>query len=202
MLSPFILASRSPRRKALLEKLNLPFEVVSSSVQEDHISSAEPDKLVRRLALEKAQEVAKQFPHRVVIGADTVVVLDGTVMGKPAHQAEAKEMLNLLSGRRHTVFTGVAIVKNANAEEHTFYDRTGVTFFPLTHEMIDRYVRNTPPLDKAGAYGIQDWSACFVEKIDGCYNNVVGFPLSRFAQLLRTPAIQERFGIDHFMSDG
>ncbi|MDP6457030.1 MAG: Maf family protein [Candidatus Marinimicrobia bacterium] len=198
MKSQFILASGSPRRKALLQKLDVPFEVIPSSVQECHTNAADPAELVQQLALEKAREVAQHFPDRVVIGADTVVVLGDTVMGKPAHEAEAKEMLRALSGNRHTVFTGVAIVKKSREEKYTFYEKTDVTFLPLTNEMIDYYIRSATPLDKAGAYGIQDWSACFVEKINGCYNNVVGFPISKFAQLLRTAKIQKRFSTNSF----
>lgn len=202
MQPPFILASGSPRREALLRKLDLPFEVVPSSVSEDHGEASNPEELVQQLALMKARDVAGRFPDRVVIGADTVVVLGEIIIGKPADKDEARGILRSLSGKKHTVFTGVALVKNVEEEEHIFYERTDVTFFPLEDEMIDYYVGTFRPLDKAGAYGIQDWSACFVEKIEGCYNNVVGFPLARFVQLLKTSAVKSQFNINHSILSG
>lgn len=194
MTAQFILASDSPRRKELLRMLNLSLRVVPSGVEEDYSLPGTPEELVCRFALKKANDVAIRFPERIVLGADTIVVLDGQILGKPVDLPQAKEMLSRLSGQTHTVFTGVAMIKQSQKANHTFCERTTVKFFPLSGEMIDYYVENCGPLDKAGAYAIQDWSACFVESISGCYHNVMGFPVSRFIWVLRRPDINERFG--------
>ena len=137
--------------------------------------------MVRRLALEKASDVAVRRRNGIVIGADTVVVLKDHVLGKPRNTGEAASMLRMLSGRSHSVYTGVALVDARSEQATTFYERTRVTFRTISATEIRKYVRSGSPLDKAGAYGIQDdFGAVFVEKVSGCFYTVVGFPLSRF----------------------
>ncbi|MFQ6674508.1 MAG: Maf family protein [Fidelibacterota bacterium] len=201
MEASFILASGSPQRRELLSQLDIPFDVFPSTVEEDVQLHEEPEILVQRIALRKARQVGTRFPRRIVIGADTVVVLHGNVFGKPADRPEAAAMLRMLSGETHAVFTGVALVKRAAHAEHTFSERTDVTFLNPSDEMIDHYVRTYTPLDKAGAYGIQDWAACFVTSINGCYNNVVGFPVARFMDVLRNQAIQALFGPYNYLGN-
>jgi len=190
----FILASNSPQRKKLLNILNIPFDVIPSKVEENFDPDLAPEILVCKLALKKAQLVSSLYPDFIVIGADTIVVLKNRILGKPSTLSEAREMLQILSGETHTVYTGVALVKQSDEVTYSFYEQTEVTFYPLSSDMIDYYVQTFSPLDKAGAYGIQDWSACFVESISGCYHNVVGFPLPKFVSVLRNPDIEILFG--------
>jgi septum formation protein len=176
-----ILASSSPRRAALLRQLGLEFEVVPSSVQEDVNGSRSPIRLVTNLARKKANEVATRVSGGIIVGADTVVVLDGKRLGKPHDAAEAKEMLRSLSGREHCVYTGFELLHMPSRESMSDYETTRVKFRNLSTEEIDAYVKSGSCFDKAGAYGIQDdFGAVFVERIDGCYYNVVGFPLTKF----------------------
>ncbi|WP_397547844.1 Maf family protein [Rhodothermus marinus] len=183
---PLILASRSPRRRKLLAQLGLDFEVHPSDLDENATNHRLPEQLVEQLALEKARTVAARFPEALTLGADTIVVLDGDVLNKPADEAEARAMLRRLSGRTHTVYTGVALVHPASQREIVDYEATEVTFAPLTDAEIDAYVATGSPLDKAGAYGIQDdYGAVFIRRIEGDYYNVVGLPLHRLYRMLR-----------------
>ncbi len=189
-LMKIILASQSPRRKKLLEQLGLTFEVIPSSINED-ISGFEPPAFVEELALQKAQDVATSLHKCLVIGADTIVVLDGEILGKPSNHIEASQMLSKLSSKTHSVFTGVAFVQadkiNNNNRTHVFSVETKVTFGTLASNEIDAYVATGSPMDKAGSYGIQDdWGAVFVEGINGDYNNVVGLPIYKFYQELKS----------------
>ena len=137
--------------------------------------------MVKRLAREKAADVASRARSGIVIGADTIVVLDGHVLGKPRDPREARSMLRRLSGQTHTVYTGVALIDARTGRSTVFHERTRVTFRKISAQEIAEYVRSGSPLDKAGAYGIQDdFGAVFVEKVSGCFYTVVGFPLSRF----------------------
>src|SRR5690606_10992426 len=158
-MEPLILASASPRRRELLAMVGCPFEVVEPHVDEgmDEAGSAGPDpgSLVEAVARRKAEAVAARFPGRLVVGADTVVVLDGQVMGKPTGPAEAVRMLQQLSGRWHTVYTGVAVAGPEPGAVETRHVRTDIRFRPLQPAWIERYVHTGEPLDKAGAYGIQ-----------------------------------------------
>ncbi len=182
---PLVLASRSPRRHQLLERLGVPFSVHPSDADEAIPPGTAPDDAVRLLAGRKAEAVAPRHPEALTLGADTVVVLGGRVLGKPADAAEAAAMLRRLSGRTHTVYTGVALVHGGRTV--TACEATEVTFASLTDAEIAAYVETGSPLDKAGAYGIQDdWGAFFVEGIRGDYYNVVGLPLHRLARTLRT----------------
>jgi len=178
--SPIILASNSPRRKDLLELINLSFKVITSSVHEDFDIDLVPTDFAKHYANLKALDVAQKYPDSLVIGADTIVVLDDEIIGKPVDENDSKSMLRKLSGRTHTVITGVSLVWRDRNIEDTFYEKTKVTFLNLTEEQIQFYIENYHPLDKAGSYGIQDWFAVCVKKIDGCFYNVMGFPLSKF----------------------
>jgi septum formation protein len=176
-----ILASSSPRRANLLRQLGLEFEIVPSPVEENVNGYRSPVRLVTALARRKAAEVASQVANGVIVGADTVVVLDGKQLGKPRDAREAKEMLTQLSGREHCVYTGFTLLHMPSRESITDYEVTRVKFRELSAEEVEAYVRSGSCYDKAGAYGIQDdFGAVFVERIDGCYYNVVGFPLTKF----------------------
>ncbi len=184
---PFILASRSPRRHKLLAQLGLDFEVHPSDLDEQATLYQPPDELVEHLALAKARLVAPCFPEALTLGADTIVVIDGTVLNKPADAAEARAMLRRLSGRTHTVYTGLALLHPVSKREVTASEATRVSFAPLSDEEIEAYIATGSPLDKAGAYGIQDdYGAVFIRRIEGDYYNVVGLPLHRLYRLLRT----------------
>ena len=178
---PIILASGSPRRAHLMSVLGLPFTVRESGVEEIIDETLAPVAIVRGLAFRKASAVASQLSSGIVIGADTIVVLEGKILGKPATKEEAVGMLLALSGKTHSVFTGFALVDAESKKSYISFERTDVTFRVLRRDEIERYVAAGSPMDKAGAYGIQDdYGAVFVEKIDGCFYNVVGFPVSKF----------------------
>ncbi|WP_338750433.1 Maf family protein [Bacillus sp. FJAT-52991] len=183
-MSNIILASSSPRRKELLQQIGLPFTVIVSDVDETISHPMSSEETVMQLASRKACAVAKHHEKDVVIGADTIVVLDGEILGKPKDRSDAKRMLSKLSGREHSVYTGVAIVKEK--KQHAFYEKTNVTFWELSDEEVDTYLNSGEPFDKAGAYGIQGRGAVFVKKIDGDYFSVVGLPVaSLYRQLQR-----------------
>ncbi len=185
---PLVLASASPRRRQLLTQMGLAFTVQPADIDETAPDDIEPSALVRHLALEKAVAVAHHHPDALVLGADTIVVRAGRVLGKPADAREAEQMLTSLSGQMHTVFTGLALVHTASARREAAHEETDVYFDPLSSEEIAAYVATGSPLDKAGAYGIQDdYGAVFIHRIVGDYYNVVGLPLSRLYKLLRGP---------------
>ena len=180
-----ILASGSPRRKELLAQAGFNFKVEVSNADED-VAEESPTEMVEELAARKAQAVVnlhnKEEDDCLVIGADTIVVLDGKVLGKPADEEAAKAMLSALSGRTHQVYTGVAlfsIKKGIVEKKKTFHECTDVTMVPITEREIADYVASGDPLDKAGAYGIQGPAAVFISGIKGDYYNVVGLPVSR-----------------------
>ncbi len=181
-----ILASASPRRAELLAGLGLAFTVTPSLYVEQHENRpSAPEHLVELLALGKAQEVGRRLGHGLILGADTVVMRDGAVLEKPADPEDARRMLRRLSGGWHEVFTGLALCEAHTGRKSTGHERTRVKFRPLAPEEIDAYVRTGEPMDKAGAYGIQGMGAVLVERIEGCYSNVVGLPLARLALMLR-----------------
>ncbi|UCD37682.1 MAG: septum formation inhibitor Maf [Fidelibacterota bacterium] len=180
-----ILASASPRRQALVTRLKIPFEIVAPEYEETHHPDEDPETTCRRLAEEKAGLVARRFPGDLVVGADTIVVLGREVLGKPTDSDDARRMLQALSGQTHLVKTAVALVLLDQKHHSGFIETTKVTFHPLETAEIDRYVALDPPLDKAGAYGIQDLSGIFVKQVNGCYHNVVGLPLARFYMHLK-----------------
>lgn len=184
-MSYIILASGSPRRKELLAQVNLSFDVRVSSCEEI-ITKTIPSDIVMELSDIKASDIASQLSTSekedcYVIGADTIVAIEGKILGKPANETEAYSMLESLSGSIHQVYTGVTLIHyiNGTISKKSFYEKTDVHFYPLTPEKIKYYVSTGDCLDKAGAYGIQGYAAAFVKKIDGCYNNVVGLPIAR-----------------------
>lgn len=179
-----ILASASPRRRELLAQAGLAFEVVPSGWEESAPAGFSPQQRVQALARGKAQDVARLHPQDVVIGADTLVFLDGEPLGKPHSQKEAADMLARLSGRTHQVMTGVCILA-PGGKEICFAAETEVTFYPLGEEEIAAYIATGEPMDKAGAYGIQGRGAVLVRSICGDYNNVVGLPLAETVRALR-----------------
>ena len=177
----FILASASPRRRELLQQIDASFEVKVSSVEEVTGGNLAPAEIVVENAVRKAKAVAEAFPGDAVLGADTIVFLDGRVYGKPKDGEEAKAMLRALAGREHEVATGIAWVHAG--EVFTDVETTRVFFAPLTEEAIDAYVKTGEPLDKAGAYAIQGRAAQFIESIEGSFSNVVGLPLYAVCRL-------------------
>lgn len=182
-MAEIILASASPRRKELLETAGLSFTVKVADVEEIIEENMSADEVVRSLALQKAKAVAKDNADAVVIGADTVVVLDGEILGKPKSKENAVELLMMLSGRSHTVYTGVAMIQGGKIKN--FSEATEVEFYPLTKEEIEAYVATEEPMDKAGAYGIQGRGCVLIRKINGDYFNVVGLPVSAVYRELR-----------------
>lgn len=183
-----ILASGSPRRAAILRNAGLEFDVRVAGVDESRLGQETPEGYVRRLAETKALAVAalerEAGERAVVIGADTTVVAGGAMLEKPVDADDARRMLRLLSGRSHDVLTGVALVRMPDRERISFVESTRVIFASLTDEQIDSYIATGEPFDKAGAYGIQGIGGTFVSKIEGCYFNVMGLPLSRVWQAL------------------
>lgn len=182
-MSRLVLASASPRRRELMSLAGFDFEVITADVDEVLDHSLSPCELVMSLSFQKASAVAELKPDATVIGADTVVVLGGKVLGKPKSEADAVQMLQSLSGNTHEVYTGVCIIKGDRV--HKFFECTKVTFWPLEDELIAEYVASKEPMDKAGAYGIQGKGCVLVKGIEGDYFNVVGFPVSRFCREIK-----------------
>lgn len=212
-MNEIILASASPRRKELLAQIGIPFRVCVSDCEEI-ITETLPERVVCELSRQKARDVWQKLKKeqvsatggsgglsaeeadsnqaaggvkKLVIGADTVVAYDGRILGKPADVEQAVEMLTLLAGNTHQVYTGVTFCYQENGTEklHTFYERTEVTVYPMSREEITAYVETGEPMDKAGAYGIQGRFAAYVKEIRGDYNNVVGLPVGRLYQELK-----------------
>lgn len=175
-----ILASKSPRRQILLKQIGLDFTIIPSNVDEDLSIKLKPKEFVKHYAKKKARAVSKKNSSSLVIGADTIVSIKNRILGKPNSRKESFEMLRSLSGKTHTVFTGVSIQKKDEKINATFFDSTNVTFKNLLDEEIDYYIKKYKPFDKAGSYGIQDWFSVCIKKIEGCYFNVVGLPLNKF----------------------
>ncbi|NLC07536.1 MAG: septum formation inhibitor Maf [Syntrophomonadaceae bacterium] len=185
-----VLASASPRRAELLKKIGLDFIVrpaVTAEIIKPHLDLLEQ---VKGLALQKALAVAETLPAGLVIGADTIVVLGQEVLGKPDSREMAVQMLSRLSGQQHQVLTGVALVDSQSGQALSEVESTLVQFRTLTLEEITAYVNTGEPLDKAGAYGIQEKGAILVERIEGCYFNVVGLPLARLVRMLKQMGIE------------
>ena len=179
-LKHIILASASPRRKEILELADLDFDIMPSDAEEI-TTKTEPHEVVMELASIKAKDIYKKSEKQsMVVGADTVVAYQGQILGKPADEADAKRMLTMLSGQTHEVYTGVCVIEDGKTK--TFYEETKVTFYEISDEQIDRYIKTGEPMDKAGSYGIQGKAAVFIKGIEGDYYNVVGFPIARFLQ--------------------
>ena len=185
-----ILASNSPRRRELLTQIGVSFRSDPAHVDECVLPGELPEAYVLRVALDKARVVATRTGSGIVIAADTIVVLDDAILGKPENDRDAERMLTLLSGRMHRVITGIAIIDAATGKSLTSTSITRVWFRELARDEIQSYVKTGEPLDKAGAYGIQEKGALLVDKIEGCYFNVVGLPLSLLGKMLRP------FGMD------
>ncbi|MBO6202198.1 MAG: septum formation inhibitor Maf [Selenomonas sp.] len=183
----FILASGSPRRKELLQQINVRFDIRISTAEEISGEKLAPAELVVQNAAAKAQAVARLYPNQAVLGADTVVTLDGHTYGKPDNREDAVRMLREFSGRTHQVLTGIAWVYNG----HLFTDvvTTDVEFSPMAETEIERYVDSGEPMDKAGAYAIQGGAAEFIAGIHGSYSNVVGLPLNAVVRLARKAGV-------------
>ena len=196
-ITKLILASTSPRRAAILESLGVAFEVVPpNGVDEDLLLSGgaiartrvdSEEKLIERierLATLKAYSVAQSNPARLVLGADTIVVIDGVVLGKPRDLDDAREMLGMLQGRTHHVFTSLALVNIASGLELCGAEKTAVTFNPLSPRKIENYIERDRPFDKAGSYAIQGIGSLLVRRVNGCYFNVVGLPVSLLEKMM------------------
>jgi septum formation protein len=189
-----ILASQSPRRRELLTLVGIAHEVRPADIDESVMPGEEPVPHCERLARAKAHVLAERHPEAVVIAADTIVVLDGEILGKPVDQADARAIIARLSGRTHTVFTAMAVARDGRTESAV--EEVQVTFRPLSTEEIAEYVATREPMDKAGAYGIQGFGATIVERIEGDYFSVMGLGLRRLVALL------ERVGLRYDFAEG
>lgn len=185
-----VLASTSPRRAELLRQIGLDFTVLPGDADETAGNAGDPAKTAESLALRKARSVAEKLRRGLVIGADTIVEVDGETLGKPGDPGDARRILGRLSGREHRVITGVAVIDAGSGRFEVEHETTRVWFRPLEPDEIEAYVETGEPIDKAGAYGIQGLGSLLVERIEGCYFNVVGLPLPRLSRMLK------RFGLD------
>lgn len=184
-----ILASQSPRRRELLTQAGFEYEI-EPSLMEEKITKEQPWEVVMELSTQKALDIYQKHSTNtsiLVIGADTVVAYQGRILGKPHSEKEAVEILELLQGHTHQVYTGVTLVWNKpdGMHKHTFYEETGVTFYPMSEQEIFDYVRSGDCMDKAGAYGIQTQFGVYIKEIKGDYNNVVGLPIARLYQEMK-----------------
>jgi len=193
-----VLASQSPRRRELLALVGIPHEVMPADVDESVFGDEAPGAYTERLAREKAAVIARRAPDAVIVAADTTVVIDGAILGKPDHEADARRMLRLLSGRTHTVHTAVAVA--SRGETVSGVEDVSVTFRALEDEEIAAYVATREPMDKAGSYGIQGYGATIVERIDGDYFAVMGLPLVRLTRLLARVGVGYRFGAPEWIA--
>ncbi|WP_282192592.1 Maf family protein [Romboutsia ilealis] len=189
-----ILASASPRRKEILENASVKFEVMASCIEELTLDGESPCQMVMRLAFEKGMDIASRKKSDLIISADTIVVIDNTVLGKPENEIEARKMITSLSGRTHQVITGISLINLDNNKKIIDYVISNVKFKNLSEEDINDYIRTKESLDKAGAYGIQGYGALLVDEIQGDYFNIVGLPISRLSDLLK-----KHFNINLFM---
>jgi septum formation protein len=178
-MSSIILASASPRRQQLLQQAEVTFKVVVADIAETYPKELPPNEVAMHIATNKAKAVQQMVGHAdVIIAADTIVVLENEIIGKPSSSKDAVHILAKLNGATHQVITGVCIIKNKN--EHIFYDSTEVTFNKLSLEQIEHYVQHYKPMDKAGAYAIQEWIGVVgIKCINGCFYNVMGLPVSK-----------------------
>ncbi len=189
----FIVASASPRRREILENAGYTFEIIPSDADETVDEGISPEETVCELSRRKALSVLSANPDAVVFGCDTVVALDGQILGKPENDEDAKRMLRTLSGRRHTVSTGVCIADGNNVK--TFFNTTEVEFYPLSEETVESYVSTGECSDKAGAYGIQGYGRVLVKEISGDYFSVMGLPVSQTARVLRDFGVEGRIKV-------
>ena len=183
-----VLASQSPRRKAILSQVDLDFTIEPSKINEDFSIELLPKAFCEHWAREKANDVARNHIDKLIIGADTIVVIDDKILGKPKNYKESFSMLKSLSGKTHQVLTGVSLIHLDLGIDFTFNESTNVSFCFLTDEEINNYIDKYKPYDKAGSYGIQDGFSVYVERINGCFYNVMGFPISRFNKFYKAIA--------------
>jgi septum formation protein len=184
-MKKIILASGSPRRKELLEKIGLKFEVESSNYEEDIYPGLQPHDVAQKISLKKAGIVASKHKNVVIIAADTFIVFDGQILGKPSTANESRKMLQKLNGKSHSVITGFSVIDTAKNKTLSRSVETIVFLKKLTQSEIDTYVKSKEPLDKAGGYAIQGLGAVIVDRIEGDYLNVVGLPLSALTEALK-----------------
>ena len=184
----FILASQSPRRRELLAMLGLDFEIITADIDETMAPGLSPEEAVAAVCEKKARAVGQSRPGQLVVAADTIVVVEGRILGKPHSEDEARAMLRSLSGRSHTVMTGFCLWRDGRQETHV--EQTRLRFRPLSDREIDAYIATGSPMDKAGAYGIQDRAAVFVEALEGDYYNVMGLPLCALTRCLRSWGVE------------
>ena len=189
-----VLASTSPRRRELLSCLGIDFRVVPPSTLENMLPDETPREMVERLALSKAMSVARSLSGGLVIGADSVVVLDGRVLGKPVNNAQAREMLRSLRGREHRVMTGLALVDAANRDTRVTSESSLVTMRDYSDDQLEAYVASGEPMDKAGAYAVQDRVFRPAEQLEGCYTNVMGLPLCSLVNMIQDAGLEVRSG--------
>jgi septum formation protein len=180
-----VLASASPRRAKLLKEIIKGFEIIPSGIDETRIPGGSPEDFAVIAALAKAEDVAKRVPQAVVIGADTIVVLENRILGKPKDDKDAIKMLEDLSGNTHRVITGIAVIDPETQQAHTAYEITNVKMRKVSDKDIIDYVKSGKPFDKAGSYGIQEIEGIFIDKIEGDYDNVVGLPVKKLKTLLK-----------------
>ena len=183
--SPFILASASPRREELLRSAGLKFKILPAHVNEDYIDGETPRQHVRRLSQDKALVLAQKYPDAWVLGADTIVVIDDLILGKPKNKTQARQMLEKLSGREHKVFTGFTLARTASKITKTTVVQSAVKFKPISTEEMEWYISCDEPYDKAGGYAVQGKGACFIKSIRGSYTNVIGLPLCEVLEELK-----------------
>ena len=183
--APFILASVSPRRQELLSSAGLKFKIIPAHVNEEYLQGESPREHVRRLAQDKATAIARKNPDAWVLGADTIVVIDGLILGKPKNKKQALEMLTRLSGREHKVFTGFTLAHAGTNVYKTKVIQSAVRFKQISPEEMDWYVNCDEPYDKAGGYAVQGRGACFIKSIRGSYTNVIGLPLCEVMEELQ-----------------
>lgn len=178
-----ILASQSPRRRELLSLITEDFRIIPAKGEEILPEGISPERAVILLSRQKAEEVYRKYKNETIIASDTVVAIDGKILGKPCSEENAAEMLRTLSGRTHSVFTGVCVIDEQGVQ-HSFAEETTVEFWELSEQLISDYIDSGEPMDKAGAYGIQGRGALLVKRIDGCYYNVMGLPVGRLMRVL------------------
>jgi septum formation protein len=183
--TPFILASASPRRQDLLRSVGLKFKTIPAHVNENYLAGETPRQHVKRLACDKAMVIAKKYPEACVLGADTIVVIDGLILGKPKNETQARKMLQTLSGREHKVFTGFCIAHVAAEIYQTKVVQSAVRFKTISPKEMEWYVACDEPYDKAGGYAVQGRGAYFIQSIRGSYTNVIGLPLCEVLETLK-----------------
>ena len=181
----FILASASPRRRELFQSIGLKFKIIPAHVNENYLAGESPRQHVKRLSIDKAMVIARKYPEAWVLGADTIVVIDGLILGKPKNESQARKMLRKLSGREHKVFTGFSIAHVAAKIYQTKVIQSAVQFKTISPKEMDWYVSCDEPYDKAGGYAVQGKGAYFIQSIRGSYTNVIGLPLCEVLETLK-----------------